>query len=290
MPVVLKGISPRVTHRAAAGLLAVDLRSDGGGRDAFRRLQARAGEIGVALDGVYVQKMHRGGTELLVVGLPRPAVRGRWSPVGAGGGLTELIDDVVTERAPVDRGSRGPHAGPASHPALRRRRARARSPSSPPAAFIARFSELAATAPWPRFVFEVNPIKWTREAVVAVDGLLIVEGDAPPAQSFRRAPLAASPTRTPTQGSSTASRIAAAGEARGARWRDRAAGEDRELAARHRQRLPERLLGQRPQDQREGHRRDREVDLLADVADEAEDDQHAHVEQAVPRRRRRRPR
>jgi acetate---CoA ligase (ADP-forming) len=42
------------------------------------------------------------------------------------------------------------------------------------AAFIARFSELAATAPWQRFVFEVNPVLWSREAAVALDGLLIV--------------------------------------------------------------------------------------------------------------------
>ena len=42
------------------------------------------------------------------------------------------------------------------------------------AAFIARFSELASTAPWMRFIFEVNPVLWTREGAVAVDGLLIV--------------------------------------------------------------------------------------------------------------------
>jgi hypothetical protein len=47
----------------------------------------------------------------------------------------------------------------------------------PVAAFLARFSALALTAPWPRFVFEVNPLKWTRDAVVAVDGLLIVDRD-----------------------------------------------------------------------------------------------------------------
>ena len=42
------------------------------------------------------------------------------------------------------------------------------------AAFIARFSELVSTAPWPRFVFEMNPVLWTRDAAVAVDGLLII--------------------------------------------------------------------------------------------------------------------
>jgi hypothetical protein len=44
-----------------------------------------------------------------------------------------------------------------------------------PAAFFVAFSRLVASAPWRRFVLEVNPIKWGRAGVVAVDGLLIVE-------------------------------------------------------------------------------------------------------------------
>jgi hypothetical protein len=43
------------------------------------------------------------------------------------------------------------------------------------ASFIARLSRLGAGAPWAQFTFEVNPIKWRRTDVVAVDGLLIVE-------------------------------------------------------------------------------------------------------------------
>jgi hypothetical protein len=47
--------------------------------------------------------------------------------------------------------------------------------AAPAAAFVARLSRLGASAPWRRFTFEVNPIKWRRDGVVAVDGLLIVE-------------------------------------------------------------------------------------------------------------------
>jgi hypothetical protein len=47
-------------------------------------------------------------------------------------------------------------------------------PTDPAARFIARFAELALTAPWKRFVFEVNPVLWRRDDAVAVDGLLIV--------------------------------------------------------------------------------------------------------------------
>jgi hypothetical protein len=43
------------------------------------------------------------------------------------------------------------------------------------AGFVRAFSRLAATAPWRRFVLEVNPIRVSGEGVVAVDGLLVVE-------------------------------------------------------------------------------------------------------------------
>jgi hypothetical protein len=142
---------------------------------AGERLRARAGEIGVALDGIYVQKMHRGGAELLVAAFRDPMF-GVMVSCGSGGGLTELIDDVVTERAPVGTRLAGHML---DRLRLRRYATDLQGPldTQAAAAFVARFSELAATAPWPRFVFEVNPVKWTREAVVAVDGLLIVGSD-----------------------------------------------------------------------------------------------------------------
>jgi hypothetical protein len=172
-PVVLKGISPSVTHRAAAGLLAVDLRTPPEVTAASHRLEARAREIGAALDGLYVQKMHRGGTELLLAAFRDP-MYGVMVSCGSGGGLTELIDDVVTERAPIDRQLA---ASMLDRLRIRRFARDDRGPlrAEPVAAFLARFSELALTAPWRRFVFEVNPVKWTRDAVVAVDGLLVIE-------------------------------------------------------------------------------------------------------------------
>jgi hypothetical protein len=46
---------------------------------------------------------------------------------------------------------------------------------SAPADFVAHLPLLCAGAPWPRFTFEVNPIRWNRAGVVAVDGLLVIE-------------------------------------------------------------------------------------------------------------------
>lgn len=171
LPVVLKGIARTVTHRAAAGLLAVDLRSPDEVAAAFRRLQRRAEELGVAMDGFLVQRMAKGGAELLVAGFRDPLF-GPMISVGVGGGLTETVDDVVTQAAPLDE------AGAAAMISRLRsyeKLAPAGAGTNRAAKFVAGFSQLCLSAPWPRFTFEVNPIKWSADGAVAVDGLLVIE-------------------------------------------------------------------------------------------------------------------
>lgn len=172
-PVALKGVAAAVTHRAAAGLVALGLRSDAEVREAFPRLVARAVDIGARLDGIYVQRMIGGGLEVLVSAFRDP-VFGVMISCGAGGNLTEVIDDVVLERAPVDEAL-------ASDMLERLRIVRHARRQAPPldlgaaVEFVARFSRLAAAVPWRRFVLEVNPIRVRGGAAVAVDGLLVVE-------------------------------------------------------------------------------------------------------------------
>ena len=188
---MLKGVTPRITHRAKAGLVALDLRSEAEVRAAFRRLGARAAELSAPLDGVYVPKLHPRGTELIVTAFRDPMF-GVMVSCGSGGVFTELIDDVVTERAPV-------RAELAAHmlERLRTRRHATDSvgllPTDPAARFIARFAELALTAPWERFVFEANPVLWSRDDAVALDGLLIVGPDG--ADSLSETPAANAASR-----------------------------------------------------------------------------------------------
>lgn len=173
LPVAMKGIAGAVTHRAAAGLLALDLRIDSEVRDAHRRLRARARELGISLDGVYVQHMARGRLELLVSAFRDP-VFGVMVACGAGGNLTEIIDDITLERAPFDEARAGAVLG-RLRIAQRADRVDPQASPQPVASFLAAFSRLAASAPWSRFVLEVNPIKWQADTVTAVDGLLIIE-------------------------------------------------------------------------------------------------------------------
>jgi acetate---CoA ligase (ADP-forming) len=172
LPVALKGISPRLTDCAAAGLLAIDLRSTEDVLAGFRRLEDRARAKDITLDGIYVQKMLRDGVELRV-SVFRDPIFGSMVSCGSGGVLGELIDDVLTARAPVteayatDMIERLRCRGAA-------RDAQGLFDAMAPAAFVARLSQLGASAPWRRFTFDVNPVRWTRGGVVAAGGLLVI--------------------------------------------------------------------------------------------------------------------
>jgi hypothetical protein len=151
----------------------MDLRGPDDVGAAFRRLTERAAALPARLDGIYVQRIHAGGVELLISAFRDP-VFGPMIACGHGGGMTELVDDICIHRAPVD-------AGMAAAMLRRLRLVRWAQGGNAalellhPATFIAAFSEFAAGVPFRRFTFEVNPIKWTSDGVIAVDGLLIVE-------------------------------------------------------------------------------------------------------------------
>jgi acyl-CoA synthetase (NDP forming) len=171
-PVVLKGISPAITHRAAAGLVRLALEDDAGVAKADRRFRARAAELGVTLDGTFVQHMIAGHLELLVTAIRDPQF-GVMVGCGMGGAMTEIIDDVVFARAPIDAEGAFDLIGClrtiARLPALLSDEQRSRA-----ASFLARFSALVAGAPWQSFTFEINPVKLGSE-LAAVDALLVID-------------------------------------------------------------------------------------------------------------------
>jgi acetate---CoA ligase (ADP-forming) len=172
-PVAIKAISPAITHRAAAGLVALNVDTADAVARAERSFRERAAGLGIALEGVWVQHMFAGDRELLVTAF-RDQEFGVMVGCGIGGEMTEIVDDVVFARAPID-------AEDACDLLMRLRTLR-RLPDllsgrqqERAALFIARFSALVVTAPWQRFTLEVNPLKLGEHDVAAVDGLLIIE-------------------------------------------------------------------------------------------------------------------
>jgi acetyltransferase len=171
-PVVIKGISPAITHRAALGLVRLYLESADAVAGAAETFYGTAAKLGHSLDGIWVQRMMPAGPELLVTAF-RDREFGVMVGCGIGGATTELVDDVAFTRAPIDPEGADDLIGYLRtirrHPSFLSSAQRAVA-----AAFIARFSALAAGAPWDRFTLEVNPLKLGPEDGAAVDGLLII--------------------------------------------------------------------------------------------------------------------
>ncbi|MDR2253118.1 MAG: acetate--CoA ligase family protein [Bifidobacteriaceae bacterium] len=171
-PVAIKGMSSAITHKFAAGLVALNLADADGATDAAIGIEQRAQQLGVDLDGLLVQQMVDGACEILVSALRDPNF-GVVVSCAAGGVMTELIDDVVLRRAPF-----GPKAAAASLARLRAVQfalSKRSWPLAPLASFVSRFSQMAADVPWESFVIEINPVAWTGSEARAVDGLILIE-------------------------------------------------------------------------------------------------------------------
>ena len=147
-PVAIKAISPAITHRAAAGLVALYVDTPEAVARTDAAFRARAAALGAHLDGLWIQHMFQGERELIVTAL-RDAEFGVIVGVGIGGGMTEVIDDIVLARAPIG------HAG--ARDMLKRLKTVNRLPAylserqcALAADFVARFSALTASAPWPQ--------------------------------------------------------------------------------------------------------------------------------------------
>lgn len=172
-PVALKVVSEKVTHRAAAGLMALDVPDADTARSTFDVLAARGAAQDADMLGVYVEEMLGGGGELLVSAF-RDATFGVVVSCGAGGNATELIDDVTFAPAPLDESAalamlrrlRTPHKAKGFDVA---------SVGASAVAFLVQFSELVAQLPWHRFVLELNPVSLRPDDAIPLDGLLVVE-------------------------------------------------------------------------------------------------------------------
>src|SRR5262249_58736296 len=72
--------------------------------EATRAASAMRARVGMALDGVFVERMADGGGVDLVVGARRDPTFGPVVLVGVGGIFVETLDDVIVTLAPADPG------------------------------------------------------------------------------------------------------------------------------------------------------------------------------------------
>jgi len=92
-PVAVKGVSSLITHKRAAGLVALNLRNDAEVATAVRGMRD--------VEGFFVQAMIEGGIEL-VAGVTRTDRLGTVLTLGTGGAMVELLGDAVFRAPPLD--------------------------------------------------------------------------------------------------------------------------------------------------------------------------------------------
>ena len=103
-PVVMKIVSPMIPHKTEAGGVKVGVRDAQAVREAFAEIVANAGRHspGAPIDGVLVQAMVSGGTEV-ILGVTQDPLFGPAILFGLGGIFAEVMKDVCFRIAPITR-------------------------------------------------------------------------------------------------------------------------------------------------------------------------------------------
>jgi acyl-CoA synthetase (NDP forming) len=180
-PVALKAQSARLPHKAAAGVLALNLTCAAQVRGAYQAIHDRAVSAAGAgqVAGVLVEKMADPGFEMLV-GISRDPSLGPFLTIGAGGTDTELLADVATLAAPatadqVRAALSGLRCGKVFDP----RSSRALDTTAF-CALAARISDIAARSPGLKEL-DLNPVIVHRagHGTDIVDGLAVVSPALP---------------------------------------------------------------------------------------------------------------
>ncbi len=101
-PVVLKLISKSVSHKTEVDGVKLDLRNDDQVQMAWEEVKESANKAGAVMEGVLIQKMFTGGQEV-ILGIKQDEQFGPMVLFGSGGTDVELLKDVASGIAPLNR-------------------------------------------------------------------------------------------------------------------------------------------------------------------------------------------
>ena len=173
-PVVLKLDSPDIAHKTEVGGVRLNLGNEAAVREAFNAITAAARHHApnARVDGVLVQRMARGGVEL-ILGAKRDPQFGPMVLVGTGGVQAELWRDVALDLAPVTaEGAERMLRSLKGFALLDGFRGAERADIGAVAAAVAAFSSLVAAADERIVEAEINPLIAGPWGCLAVDGLV----------------------------------------------------------------------------------------------------------------------
>ena len=175
-PVALKLVSPQVSHKTDVGGVALDLATREDVHAGFRRIldSARANAPAAEVQGVAVQRMRRGGQEV-IVGARRDPVFGPVVLFGLGGIWVEALGDVAVRLAPIGREDALEMMDEIRGAALLRGlRGMAPADREAIAALLLSVSRLVVAAPEIREL-DLNPVMVWQEGVAVLDARMILE-------------------------------------------------------------------------------------------------------------------
>jgi acyl-CoA synthetase (NDP forming) len=175
-PVVLKIVSPQITHKSDVGGVALGIASADEAKAAFERIVASAKQHvkDATIDGVAVQRMEKQGIEV-IVGVTKDPQFGPVLMFGLGGVLVEVLKDVAFRIIPIEqRDARQMVEDIKGYPVLQGYRGQ--DPASLDAlhALLLKVSSFIEAHPEVAEL-DLNPVFAYKDGAIAVDARIVIE-------------------------------------------------------------------------------------------------------------------
>lgn len=177
-PVVLKVLSPQITHKTDVGGVLLDLKSDQEVREGFEKIvvQAKRSRPDADIEGVTVQRMYATNRGIeLIVGAKKDPTFGSAIMVGTGGIAAEVLRDRTLELPPLnERLARRMLESLKSWPLLKGYRGKPGVNLDKLIEVLMRFSYLVADHPEIKEI-DINPLLATPNELVALDARVVID-------------------------------------------------------------------------------------------------------------------
>jgi acyl-CoA synthetase (NDP forming) len=175
-PVVLKIVSPQITHKSDVGGVALGLTSAAEVSAAFERIVASAKQHvpDATIDGVAVQRMEPQGVEV-IVGVTKDPQFGPVMMFGLGGVLVEVLKDVAFRVIPIeDRDARQMIEEIKGYPLLQGYRGQDPVDLEKLRALLLKISSFVEAHP-EIAELDLNPVFAYKDGAIAVDARIVIE-------------------------------------------------------------------------------------------------------------------
>lgn len=177
-PVVMKIVSPEITHKSDVGGVKVGVKTAEGVRAAFEEITgaARAAQPGATISGVAVQKMAPQGIEV-IIGMSKDPQFGPVLMFGLGGVLVEVLKDVSFRIVPIERrDARQMIEEVQAYPVLQGVRGQDPADIGALEDLLLKLSEFIEANPQVAEL-DLNPVFAYKDGALAVDARIVISGD-----------------------------------------------------------------------------------------------------------------